>query len=106
MLLARIRDNHPGSPLDLLRHEEVRMIADFYPTVSQALLQLQTFPNLAIVDTTPTDLLNMHQHILQYQLRPRGALHLAAMLRVGCIYLASNDSDFDRVQGIQRFTIP
>ncbi len=106
VLLAHIRDNHPGSSLDHLRHNESQMIADYYPDISQALSQLQIFPNLAVADTISADLSNMHTHILQYQLRPRDALHLAVMFRIGCIHLVSNDSDFDRVQSIHRYTIP
>ena len=42
---------------------------------------------------------------LQYHLRPRDALHLAAMQKCGCFDLLSHDPDFDRVPMISRYTL-
>jgi predicted nucleic acid-binding protein len=43
--------------------------------------------------------------IQQHHLRPRDALHLAAMQKVNCFALASNDADFDRVPIVERYTM-
>lgn len=43
--------------------------------------------------------------MMQYHLRPRDALHWAAMQRVGCFDLASSDQRFDRIPHIRRFTL-
>jgi len=41
--------------------------------------------------------------MIRYQLRPRCALHLAAMQRIGRFDLASNDAHFDRIPSIRRY---
>ena len=40
LLLALIRDNYPGSPLEHLRDQEEAMIAEFYPRLAPLLGQL------------------------------------------------------------------
>ncbi len=105
MLLALIRDRYPGSPLDQLRQQEGKMISEFYPQLAPKLELLQHFPNLYLVDVNAADLAQMNQFVLQYRLRPRDALHLTAMYKCSCLSLVSEDSDFDQVQGIQRFNL-
>jgi predicted nucleic acid-binding protein len=48
-LLAFIRDRYTGSPLDRLRADEARLIAEFYPLLAPHLDRLRTFPNLVLV---------------------------------------------------------
>lgn len=105
MLLALIRDTYSGSPLDRLRNDEVKMIAEFYPQLAPKIERLRQFPNLNLVDVTTGDLAAMTQNMLRYHLRPRDALHLAAMQKVHCFNLFSEDSDFARVANIQHFTL-
>jgi predicted nucleic acid-binding protein len=105
LLLAVIRDNHAGNPLDHLRQDEANLIATYYPRIAVELERLQTFPNLILLDITANDLPQMHRFMLQYQLRPRDAFHLAAMEKSNCFNLVSQDSDFDHVPPIQRFTL-
>jgi predicted nucleic acid-binding protein len=105
VLLAHIRDKYAGSPLDHLRRNEAKLIAEFYPSISPVLQRWHTFPNLVIVDVTASDILEMHRNILGYQLRPRDAVHLATMRRAGCIQIVSHDSGFDEVPEINRFSI-
>ena len=71
LLLALIRDHYGGAPLDLLRADEVRLIAE----------------------------------MVDYAIRPRDALHYAAMQRVGCLDLASHDAHFDRIPLLRRFVL-
>jgi predicted nucleic acid-binding protein len=106
LLLALIRDHHSGSPLDNLRQNETDLIAAYYPHVAPKLQRLQTLTNLTLINITGDDLISMHHLILKYHLRPRDALHLAAMHYCDCFSLISNDRDFDRVPGILRYTIP
>ena len=40
-----------------------------------------------------------------YHLRPRDALHLAAMQKCGCFDLVSHDADLDRVPMVRRYTL-
>ena len=42
----------------------------------------------------------MRNNIRGHLLRPRDALHLAAMQKVGCLHLVSQDSDFDHIPAI------
>lgn len=105
LLLALIRDTYGSSPLDKLRQDEQSMIAQFYPDIAPKLLRLQEFPNLTLIDVTPADLLAMHENMGRFRLRPRDALHLAAMQKVNCPYLVSQDADLDRVPTITRYTL-
>ena len=104
-LLALIRDHYSGSPLDRLRDQETEMIAEFYPQLAPHLHRLRTFPNLFLIDVASSDLERMDRVISIHHLRPRDALHLAAMEKRGCLNLVSNDSDFDRVPDICRYNL-
>lgn len=103
LLLARIRDAYDRSPLDRLRSDEAAMISEFYPDVAPQLTRLRRFPNFVLIDVSPADLNAMSDAMLQYHIRPRDALHLAAMQKCGCLDLLSNDSDFDRVPLVRRY---
>jgi predicted nucleic acid-binding protein len=105
MMLALIQDHYGSSPLEQLRREEAKMIGEFYPRLAPHLARLRAFPNLRLVDVTASDLGVMDDAILQYHLRPRDALHLAAMQKCGCFDLLSHDPDFDRVPMICRYTL-
>ncbi len=105
LLLARIRDKYSGSPLDQLRQNEQKLITEFHPEIEAALTRLQTFPNLALLDFTATDLTTMQQNMSQFHLRPRDALHLAAMQKVSCMDLVSHDSDFDAISEVNRYLL-
>jgi predicted nucleic acid-binding protein len=105
MLLALIRDNYGGSPLDHLRDREPELIAEFYPVLAPLLSHLRLFPNLLLIDVTSSDLESMDEAMRLYHLRPRDALHLAAMGKCGCCDLLSHDADFDRVPTVHRYTL-
>lgn len=105
MLLALIRDQYGASPLERLRNQEQQMIEEFYPRLAPRMLQLRTFPNLILVEVAPADLDEMDEAMLTYHLRPRDALHLAAMQKCECLDLVSHDPDFDRVPAVRRFTL-
>lgn len=103
LLLALVKDKYQGSPLDRLRDKEQELIAEFAPIIKPHLALLQHFPNLTIIDVASTDLQIMMDAMIQYTIRPRDALHWAAMQRVGCVNLASNDQHFDQIPSIYRF---
>ncbi len=105
MLLALIRDHYGGSPFEQLRDNEAQMIGRFYPQIAPHLTRLRTFPNLFLVDVTSSDLTVMDEAMRLYHLRPRDALHLAAMQKCGCFDLVSHDADFDRVPTVRRYTL-
>jgi predicted nucleic acid-binding protein len=105
LLLARVRDTYGGSPLDHLRKNEQKLIAEFSPEIELVLTQLQSFSNLTLLEFTRTDLIAMHKNMRRHHLRPRDALHLAAMQKVECSNIVNQDSDFERVPGIQHYTL-
>ncbi len=105
LILALIKDRYEGSALELLRDQEEKLLAEFAPTVSSLIKRLREYANLTVLDVLVSDLDVMSEVMPQYHLRPRDALHYAAMRRVGCANLASNDSDFDRIPTIKRYTI-
>ena len=81
------------------------MIAEFYPQLAPHLTRFRTFPNLNLIDVTASDLDVMNDAMLKYHLRPRDALHLAAIQKCGCFDLVSHDADFDRVPTVERYTL-
>ncbi len=105
LLLAFIKDRYGSAPLERLRDQEEAMLAEFAPKVSDLLQQLRAYTSLTVLEVLPQDLNVLNSGMVQYHLRPRDALHLAAMQRVNCLDLASNDSDFDRIPEIKRYSI-
>ena len=105
LFLALIKDRYGGSPLEHLRDRETDLLKEFAPVVIPKLQLLQGFPNLQVVEVTTKEIQAMLQNILDYPLRPRDALHLATMQRLGRFNLASNDHHFDVIPAIQRFSI-
>jgi predicted nucleic acid-binding protein len=105
LLLALIRDHYEGSPLDRLRHEEENMIRQFYPMIAPQLKMLRYFPHLTIIEITKSDIDAMNETILQYFVKPRDALHIAAARKSRCYDMVSNDADFDRIPFIRRYTL-
>lgn len=81
------------------------MIAEFYPQIAPSLAQLRDFPNLTILGVSAADLQAMDEVILNYHLRPRDALHLATMQKCNCFNIISEDSDFDQVSIVTRYTL-
>ena len=105
MVLALIRDKYDKSPLDRLRQSKRQMMTEFYPQVESRLRLFYGLPHLTVLPVTSGDLDAMHHNIRQYGCLPRDALHLAAMQKVGCLHLVSQDSDFDHIPGITRYTL-
>jgi predicted nucleic acid-binding protein len=104
LILALIKDRYGGSPLEHLHDQEEKMLAEFALTVSSLLKRMRAYTNLTTLDVLVSDLDVMNEVMPQYRLRPRDALHYASMQRVGCTDLASNDSDFDRISAVKRYT--
>jgi predicted nucleic acid-binding protein len=105
LLLALIKDRYGGSPLDRLHEQEEKMLAEFALTVSSLLKRLLAYTNLTVLDVLVSDLEVVNDVMPQYRLRPRDAIHYAAMQRANCMNLASNDSDFDRIPAIKRYAL-
>ena len=93
-----------SAPCLLLRAQEDRLITEFAPAVTSELRKLRNFPNLTVLDVTRFDLEVMNQAMVDFAIRPRDALHFAAMQSISCLDLASNDHHFDRIPQIRRFS--
>jgi predicted nucleic acid-binding protein len=106
LLLALIKDQYGGSPLNRYRDETAKMLEAFAPKVVSLLRDLRGFPYLIVLDVLVTDLNGMEDMMAQYQLAPRDALHIATMQRAGCLAIASNDAYMDRIPHLQRFGLP
>ena len=105
LLLALIKDRYGSSPLDLLRADEAKYLAEFAPQIVTELERLRQLPNFVVLDVLTSDLTIIGEAMVQFHLRPRDALHYAAMLRVGCLEIASNDPHFDRIPTIKRYAL-
>jgi len=105
MLLAAIRDKYSGSPLERLRQDESKMIAEFYPSLRPNIERLQAIPALTLIDVNASDVMMMHDNITKYHLKPRDSIHLTAIQKVQCTNILTNDSDFDQIATIQRYTL-
>ncbi|MEW6367944.1 MAG: hypothetical protein AB1714_25210 [Acidobacteriota bacterium] len=62
-------------------------------------------PDLGVVDVLASDLATMEHSMTTFHPRPRDALQLAAMIRIGCLDILSTDAHFDRVPDVRRFTL-
>jgi predicted nucleic acid-binding protein len=102
LLLAQVKESTGRNPLEALRENLPGAIATYGPAVDTALRKLLALPRLQLVGVENDDGNKMLDNILLYSLLPRDALHLAIMQRLGVTAIASDDSDFDRVGGVER----
>ena len=78
------------------------MLEEFYPEIQETLLVLKCFPNLKLLSVTESELSKMIGELTSAMLLPRDALQLAVMRNHDIHYIASDDSDFDNIEGIER----
>lgn len=81
------------------------LFAEFYPKILPPMTLLRNFPNLTLLDVSAIDLMLMSENMGRYLLSPRAALHMAAMQKIGCFNLLSQDMTFDCIQEIRRYTL-
>lgn len=67
--------------------------------------KLIRFPHLIFLNVTSEVMERAHQLVEQYNIKPRDALHAAAMLENGISEMISSDPDFDRIYKIKRIPI-
>jgi len=102
LLLALIKDKYALNPIDLLRKRPRDMMKEFYPKIQSVLSELKSFPNLELFALTSRELCQMIYDLTYARLMPRDALHLAVMRSHGVSFIASDDRDFDEIEGIER----
>lgn len=105
LLLARVKDTTGRNPLEVLREDMVAMITTHGGVIETAMRKLITLPHLVLVGVETTDFSRMLDNIGKFSLLPRDALHLAVIQRLGLVAIASDDTDFDRVDGLERHWI-
>ena len=105
LLLARIRDQEGQHPLTALRQDPARLVKRHTPPIRKAIETLLHLPNVHLIGVETENVHRLFINASQYGLLPRDALHVAIMERLNVRAMASDDRDFDRVQGIQRHWI-
>lgn len=105
LLLAQVREATGRNPLDVLREDLVGAIAAHGRVIEMALCRLVALPHLDLIGVETADFDRMLDNINIYSLLPRDALHVAIIQRLGLTAVASDDTDFDRVEGLERHWI-
>lgn len=72
----------------------------------QHALKILEMPNLHIISVDESTIRSSLRLMKEHKsLKPRDAIHLAAMLAKGLTEIVSDDSDFDKIQGIKRIKL-
>ncbi len=79
--------------------EVVRALASDVNQIVENVLGLTT-----LVEVGASDVQQMRLYMKEFGLLPRDSIHLAVTHRLGLTRMASNDSDFDRVPWLTRYT--
>jgi len=105
LLLALIKDATDRNPIDILRENQKNAIDEHNLSIEKAVRRLVALPHITLTGVEVGDLDNMLLNIREFSLLPRDALHLAIIHRLGINTVASDDTDFDRVEGLERHWI-
>jgi predicted nucleic acid-binding protein len=102
LLLAQIKEKTGENPLNVLRRDLPGTLEQYSGSVDSGIRQFITLPHLAVVGVEAMDGERMMDNIRLFKLLPRDALHVAIMQRLNISIIASDDTDFDRVDGFER----
>ncbi len=102
LLLARIKEKTDRNPLDILRENQKKAVDEHSLSIEKAVRRLTTLPHITLAGVDVGDLDAMLLNIREFSLLPRDALHVAIIRRFGLDSVASDDTDFDRVDGLKR----
>jgi predicted nucleic acid-binding protein len=102
LLLALVKEHAGSNPLDVLRDDAPGAIARHSDDITTALRKLMGLPHLTLVGMEPVDFEGMLENITRFAILPRDALHITMLQRLGMSAIASDDTDFDRIAGIER----
>ncbi|MDI6639885.1 MAG: type II toxin-antitoxin system VapC family toxin [Methanocellales archaeon] len=97
------RPIHRWKIIDSLRMRP-ELMKTFFSKIKDATHHIFDLGGLSMLDVTRGDCSQMIVFMGEHNLLPRDALHIAVMSRNNIKRIASQDSDFDRVPGIQRYT--
>jgi predicted nucleic acid-binding protein len=105
LLLVRIKETTGHNPLNVLRKDPVGAIAVHGKVIAKAIRGLLGLPHVHLVGVEIADAGGMLDHATRYSMLPRDALHAAIIQRLSLTAIASDDTDFDRVEGLERYWI-
>lgn len=105
LLLARIKETTDRNPLDILRESQAKAIAAYSGIIDDSLRKLILLPHINLAGVETEDFNRMLENIRTFYLLPRDALHVAIVQRLGLNRVASDDIDFDRVRGVERYWV-
>jgi len=103
LLLAQIKDNIPGNPIEVLRKDQANLLKQFAPLIKMPVMNLLSIPNFKVLGITLSDSERMLNAFGRGILMPRDCLHHQMMKRARCKAIASDDLSFDRIAGIVRY---
>jgi len=72
-----------------------------YSVLKDFIGYVKSMENLKLLEITGDDAFRIHDYGIAYLLHPKDSLHLAVMKRYRIFDIATNDSDFDRVDWIK-----
>ncbi len=72
---------------------------------SAVIANICSMPNLEVFAVSGITAVEASKMIAEFRLKPRDAMHVAAMRENGIIEIASDDKDFERVSGIRRIKL-
>jgi predicted nucleic acid-binding protein len=102
LLLAKVKEATGRNPLDVLREDLPGAIAAHSGPIEAAMRKLMALPHVHLTAVEASAFVSMLENIRAYSLLPRDALHVAVMEHLGLTAIASDDTDFDRVGGVER----
>lgn len=105
LLLALVKERTGRNPLDVLRGDLPGVVLKYCDQISGTLKKLIGLPNIVQLGVEAGDFEGMLDNVSRFALLPRDAFHVALMQRLGLVAIASDDMDFDRVDGIERHWI-
>ena len=100
--MARVKEATDRNPLDVLREKQAESVDAYSDVIVGLLRKLTMLPHMNLAGVDVSDFSRMLENIQAFSLLPRDALHVAIVQRLGLNGIASDDTDFDRVKGIER----
>jgi hypothetical protein len=85
-----------------LHVDPTNAIAIHGKAIEKAIRDLIGLPHMNLAGVDIADANRMLDHITRFSMLPRDALHVAIIQRLGLTAVASDDTDFDRVEGLER----
>lgn len=103
ILLKTIEGKHRRNPLDVIQ-KSVKEIGAQSSEIRNALDIILGIEGLNVVPVDRSHIESTVDYLEKFSVLPRDAVHFSVMKSLDCVDIASSDGDFDRVEGINRWT--